>query len=96
MEQTGAGMNGMWVLGIMATALCGCGVVGSPVAPEDVGVAPIVERQKRQEAGGDGRGMQKSPGTPAGYPGLTASEGDASQTTDGLPVPPLQSVGTKP
>lgn len=89
-------MSGSWVLVTMAAALCGCGVVGSPVAPEDVGVAPIIELQKSQEAGGDGRGMQKSPGPPASYPGLTASEGDASQSTDGLPVPPLQSVGTKP
>ncbi len=27
-----------------------CGVIGSPIAPEDVGVAPLIERQKRLDA----------------------------------------------
>jgi len=35
-----------WTAGLLVS----CGVVGPPVAPEDVGVAPIIDRQKRQEA----------------------------------------------
>jgi len=35
-----------WAAGLLLS----CGVVGPPVAPEDVGVAPVIERQKRQEA----------------------------------------------
>jgi hypothetical protein len=27
-----------------------CGVIGSPIPPEDVGVAPLIERQKRLDA----------------------------------------------
>lgn len=28
----------------------GCGVIGSPIPPEDVGVAPVIERQQRLDA----------------------------------------------
>ena len=37
---------------IIASAglLISCGVVGSPVPPESVGVAPTIEKQKRQHA----------------------------------------------
>jgi predicted small lipoprotein YifL len=31
-------------------SLAACGVVGSPIAPEDVGVTPVIERQKKLEA----------------------------------------------
>jgi hypothetical protein len=33
-----------------AGLLISCGVVGSPVPPEFVGVAPTIEKQKRQHA----------------------------------------------
>ncbi len=33
-----------------AGLLMACGVVGAPVAPELVGVAPTIERQKQQHA----------------------------------------------
>jgi hypothetical protein len=29
-----------------------CGTIGSPIPPEDVGLAPLIERQKRQDASG--------------------------------------------
>jgi len=38
----------VWAGGLLVS----CGVVGPPVAPEDVGVAPVIERQKRQDAVG--------------------------------------------
>ncbi len=40
----------MLVTIISAGLLISCGVVGSPVAPEYVGVAVTVEKQKRQHA----------------------------------------------
>lgn len=42
----------MRALAIIASAglMISCGVVGSPVAPEYVGVAVTVEKQKRQRA----------------------------------------------
>jgi hypothetical protein len=27
-----------------------CGVIGSPIPPEDVGIAPLIERQKKLDA----------------------------------------------
>lgn len=35
---------------IVAGLLISCGVVGSPVPPDYVGVAPTIEKQKRQHA----------------------------------------------
>ena len=33
-----------------AGAVAACGVMGTPIPPEDVGVAPLIERQKRADA----------------------------------------------
>jgi hypothetical protein len=38
------------VAGVMMGMLVACGVVGSPVPPESVGVNPTIERQKKLEA----------------------------------------------
>ena len=38
------------VIIVSAGLLISCGVVGSPVPPEYVGVAPTIEKQKRQHA----------------------------------------------
>jgi hypothetical protein len=38
------------VMIVSAELLISCGVVGSPVPPEYVGVAPTIEKQKRQHA----------------------------------------------
>ncbi|MBH0201637.1 MAG: hypothetical protein HP496_04885 [Nitrospira sp.] len=42
----------MRMVAVIAAAglLISCGVVGTPVAPELVGVAPTVDKQKRQHA----------------------------------------------
>ncbi len=42
----------MRALVVIASAglLISCGVVGTPVAPEFVGVAPTIDKQKRQHA----------------------------------------------
>jgi predicted small lipoprotein YifL len=43
-------MKWMVLLAIVAP-LVACGVVGAPVAPETIGVAPVIEQQRlRQEA----------------------------------------------
>ena len=42
-------MNGTVVI-LAAWLSAACGVMGSPIAPEDVGVAPLIERQKRLDA----------------------------------------------
>ena len=38
------------VIIVLAGLLISCGVVGAPVPPEYVGVAPTIEKQKRQHA----------------------------------------------
>ena len=38
------------LVGVIAGLLVGCGVAGPPVPPENVGVNPIIERQKKLEA----------------------------------------------
>ena len=76
----------VWI-GLWAAA--GCGVVGPPIPPEDVGVAPFIERQKRQQA-------QQAAAQP------TAEE--PAQEQEPLPselrgqdeeLPPLMPVGTR-
>jgi hypothetical protein len=74
-------------------AWSGCGVVGSPIAPEDVGVTPIIERQKRQQADSAGR-TGELPLSPAQTMGTELGAGAAVQPAEDLPVPPIQSVGT--
>ena len=71
----------------------GCGVVGSPVAPENVGVAPIIERQKQREAAAAGR-SGGVPSSPAQTMGTESGVGGAVEPAEDLPVPPVQSVGT--
>ncbi len=42
-------VRSLWIL-VAGMVMLQCGVIGSPIAPEDVGVAPIIERQKKREA----------------------------------------------
>ena len=65
-----------WASGLLMS----CGVVGPPVAPEDVGVAPFIERQKRQEAE-DAKQREAAETQPAREPEVE--------------LPPLRPVGTR-
>ena len=38
------------LVGATIGILVGCGAVGAPIAPENVGVTPTIERQKKLEA----------------------------------------------
>lgn len=42
-------MKWVW-LACAAVLVVSCGTIGPPIPPEDVGVGPIIERQKAQEA----------------------------------------------
>ena len=59
-----------------------CGTVGSPVPPEDVGVAPTIERQKRLDAEAAKREAEGS------QPVLEPLGQDVD-------LPPLRPVGTR-
>ena len=41
-------------------SLAACGTVGSPIPPEDVGVAPTIERQKKFDADAAKRETEES------------------------------------
>lgn len=81
-----------FLIAAAAVGWSGCGVVGSPVAPEDVGVTPIIERQKKREAAAAGR-SSREPGPATAAP-ATAGEATVTEPPEDLPVPPVQSVGT--
>lgn len=78
------------------TLLAGCGVLGAPIPPEDVGVAPVIERQLRREGllavGASVTGSASRPNAPSG---LTIEEAPLPADPDPLPVLPWRSMGTR-
>lgn len=80
----------------LLTLLAGCGVLGAPIPPEDVGVAPVIERQLRREgllaAGASVTGSASRPSAPSG---LTIEEAPLPSDPDPLPVLPWRSMGTR-
>jgi hypothetical protein len=72
-------------LAIVCAALLpvGCGVIGSPIPPEDVGVAPLIERQKRLDT------LDAKQREAAESPTVVEPQG---QDVD---LPPLRPVGTR-
>ncbi len=86
-------MNGMPLRSLLIVVLgpcmmMGCGVVGPPVPPEMVGVAPVIERQKRLESQG-------------GAPPQPVDQVSGADTPVVGPVgqdevlPPLRPIGTR-
>lgn len=73
---------------MMAAALPACGVVGAPVAPEMIGVAPVIERQRQAQE-------------PAGSQPAEEPSGTEPDQLDPLPqgqdeeLLPLRPVGTR-
>lgn len=76
--------------------LAGCGVLGAPIPPEDVGVAPVIERQLRREgllaAGASVRGSASRPSAPSD---LTIEEAPIPPDADPLPTLPWRTMGTR-
>ena len=77
------------VLFVVLWGVNGCGVVGPPIAPEYVGVTPVIERQKRQQAQQAGQQPQ----------GVERTENQEPQPGDlrgqDEDLPPLRPVGTR-
>jgi hypothetical protein len=71
------------VLIVSAGLLISCGVVGSPVPPEYVGVAPTIEKQKKQHALEAERQSSES------------AEPDATLGVHDIDLPPSQPVGIR-
>ena len=71
------------VIIVLAGLTLSCGAVGSPVAPEHVGVAVTVEKQKRQHA----LEAEREAGKPMGA--------DPSLEEHDFDLPPSHPVGTR-
>jgi hypothetical protein len=78
-------VRSLWIL-LMGMVMSQCGVIGPPVAPEDVGVAPIIERQKKREAERLGSQVQPAP---------RSDKEPMMEPGEPLPVPPLRQMGTR-
>jgi hypothetical protein len=63
--------------------LVSCGVVGTPVPPDYVGVAPTVEKQKRQHA------------LEAEREAIDSNVADPSLDSHDISLPPSQPIGTR-
>ncbi len=81
---------------LIAVNLFGCGVLGAPIPPEDVGVSPVIERQLRREgllpAGSTIWGTVSRPNAPSG---ISIEEVLISPDPNPLPTPPLREMGTR-
>jgi hypothetical protein len=69
--------------------LVACGVVGSPVPPESVGVNPTIERQKKLEALEEKQREQEEAAESA------EPQPDPMLQGQDVNLPPLQPVGTR-
>lgn len=74
--------SALWVSG-------GCGVVGPPIPPENVGMAPIIEKQKKQQGQHPGQQPGVIDGTPSEGPQLIEPRGQDEE------LPPLRPIGTR-
>lgn len=76
-------------LALIAAAglLSACGVVGAPVAPETIGVAPVVERQKKQHEAIEAKQREAA--------SVETEEQDPALLGQDENLPPLRPVGTR-
>ena len=77
------------VAGVALGMLVACGVVGSPVPPESVGVNPTIERQKKLEA------LEEKQREAAAAAESAEPHPDPMPQGQDVDLPPLQPVGTR-
>jgi hypothetical protein len=80
-------MNRLLII-VTAGFVSACGVVGAPVAPETIGVAPVVERQRLQQEAVKAR-------QPAAVVDTEAEGSDPAPQGQDEELPPLRPVGTR-
>ena len=69
--------------------LVACGAVGPPIPPENVGVSPTIERQKKLEA------LEEKQREAAAAAESTEPQPDPMLQGQDVNLPPLQPVGTR-
>jgi hypothetical protein len=57
-------MRTQWAIGLLVGATVGCGIQGPPVAPETIGVAPRLQRDKEREAKEQAARRARPPSSP--------------------------------
>ena len=77
------------LVGVLAAMLGACGVVGSPVPPESVGVNPTIERQKKLEA------LEEKQREAAAAAESTEPQPDPMLQGQDVDLPPLRPVGAR-
>ncbi len=77
------------VAGVTTGMLVACGIVGSPVPPESVGVNPTIERQKMLEA------LEEKQREAAAEDESAEPQPDPMLQGQDVNLPPLQPVGTR-
>ena len=77
------------VAGVMLGTLVACGAVGAPIAPENVGVTPTIERQKNLEA------LEKKQHGAAAAAESTEPQPDLRLQGQDVDLPSVQPVGTQ-
>ena len=77
------------VAGVTMGMVVACGAVGSPVPPENVGVNPTIERQKKLEA------LEEKQNEAAAEAESTEPQPDLMLQGQDVNLPPLQPVGTR-
>lgn len=86
-------MRRVLLVGLISAGLAvatGCGSVGPPVAPENVGIGPLIEKNKQQEAAERERAAKKQPAPPVEP---EATDGTRVAPEDEVSLPPLMPVG---
>ena len=77
------------VAGVTMGLLVACGAVGPPIPPENVGVSPTIERQKKLEA------LEEKQREAAAAAESTEPQPDPMLQGQDVNLPPLQPVGTR-
>lgn len=77
------------IVGVMIGTLAACGAVGAPIPPENVGVTPTIERQKRLEA------LQEKQREAAVAAEGVEPQADPLLQGQDVDLPTLQPVGTR-
>ncbi len=77
------------MVGVTIGTLAACGAVGAPIPPENVGVTPIIERQKRLEA------LQEKQREAAVAAEGVEPQADPLLQGQDVDLPTLQPVGTR-
>lgn len=81
---------------LILLGLGGCGVLGPPVPPENVGVAPVIERQLiREGLLAPGTSVWGSASRPSAPSAVIVEEALAPSEPDPLPTPPIRMMGTR-